>query len=81
MSTYNDYLDFLQHTDNNSRQEVEKKINGLQDDIKALKSSLNTLQKDRDRISDDLAKTKKAMNDKEDELNMKSVEIESMLKS
>ena len=80
MSTYNDYLDFLQHTDNNSRQEVEKKINGLQDDIKALKSSLNTLQKDRDRISDDLAKTKKAMNDKEDELNMKSVEIESMLK-
>ena len=80
MSTYNEYLDFLQHTDNNSRQEVEKKINGLQDDIKALKSSLNTLQKDRDRISDDLAKTKKAMNDKEDELNMKSVEIESMLK-
>ena len=80
MSTYNEYLDFLQHTDNNSRQEVEKKINGLQDDIKALKSSLNNLQKDRDRISDDLAKTKKAMNDKEDELNMKSVEIESMLK-
>jgi len=80
MSTYNEYLDFLQHTDNNSRQEVEKKINGLQDDIKALKSSLNTLQKDRDRISDDLAKTKKVVNDKEDELNMKSVEIESMLK-
>ena len=80
MSTYNDYIEYLKHVDNTTREEIDKQIDSLNKEIGSLKASLTTLQKDKDVLSSQFAKSQKDLADKGDMLNMKAVEINQHLR-
>lgn len=58
MANYNDYLNYLQHIDNITKQEVTAKIDSLNKEITNLKTSLANLNKEKDTLADDLVKAK-----------------------
>lgn len=80
MSTYNDYIEYLKHVDNTAREEIDKQIDSLNKEIGSLKASLTSLQKDKDVLSSQFAKSQKDLADKGDMLNMKAVEINQHLR-
>ena len=80
MSTYNDYIEYLKHVDNTAREEIDKQIDSLNKEISSLKASLTSLQKDKDVLSSQFAKSQKDLADKGDMLNMKAVEINQHLR-
>lgn len=80
MSTYNDYIEYLKHVDNTTKEEIDKQIDSLNKEINALKASLTSLQKDKDMLSAQFAKSQKDLAAKDDMLNMKSVEINQHLR-
>ena len=80
MSTYNDYIEYLKHVDNTTREEIDKQIDSLNKEIGSLKASLTTLQKDKDVLSSQFAKSQKDLSDNGDMLNMKAVEINQHLR-
>lgn len=81
MATYNDYIEYLKHVDNTTREEIDKQIDSLGEEISALKTSLTTLQKEKDLLSAQLAKSQKDLLGREDMLNMKSVEVDKLIKT
>ncbi len=80
MSTYNDYIEYLKHVDNTAREEIDKQIDCLNKEISSLKASLTSLQKDKDVLASQFAKSQKDLADKGDMLNMKAVEINQHLR-
>lgn len=80
MSTYSEYLDFLGHADNESRQQIDNQIEKLHAEIKSQKTLLAKIQRERDGFSADLSKANKTIGEKIDELNIKAVEIDSLKK-
>jgi chromosome segregation ATPase len=75
MANYNDYLEYLKHVDNTTKQEVTARIDSLNDEIAGLKTSLNNLNKVKDNITDDLSKARTQINEKIDQINQKEVEL------
>ena len=80
MSTYNDYIEYLKHVDNTAREEIDKQIDCLNKEISSYKASLTSLQKDKDVLASQFAKSQKDLADKGDMLNMKAVEINQHLR-
>ena len=80
MSTYNDYIEYLKHVDNTAREEIDKQIDCLNKEISSHKASLTSLQKDKDVLASQFAKSQKDLADKGDMLNMKAVEINQHLR-
>lgn len=80
MSTYSDYIEYLKHVDNTTKEEIDKQIKALNDNINALKSSLTGLQKEKDVQTTELAQLQKKLTSKNDMLNMKAVEIDQHLR-
>lgn len=80
MSTYNDYIEYLKHVDNTTKEEIDKQIDSLNKEINALKASLTNLQKDKDVLSSQFAKSQKDLAAKDDMLNMKSVEADKLVR-
>ena len=74
MSTYNDYIEYLKH------EEIDKQIDCLNKEISSYKASLTSLQKDKDVLASQFAKSQKDLADKGDMLNMKAVEINQHLR-
>lgn len=78
MANYNDYLEYLKHIDNTTEQEIKSKINGLNDEISNLKTSLSNLNKVKDDLTTDLANAKKQINEKTDLINLKETELKKV---
>lgn len=78
MANYNDYLEYLKHIDNTTEQEIKSKINGLNDEISNLKTSLSNLNKVKDDLTTDLANAKKQINEKVDLINLKETELKKV---
>lgn len=81
MSTYSEYLDFLGHADNEARQQIDSQIESLRTEIKSQKTLLSKLQQERDGFSAELSKAKRQISEKNDELNVRVVEIEALKKA
>ena len=75
MANYNDYLKYLQHVDNTTKQDVTAKIEALNDEIAKLRNALTNLNKVKDDLSGDLTKVKLQLNEHIDQINMKEVEL------
>lgn len=80
MSTYSDYIEYLKHVDNIAKEEIDKQISALNENINTLKSSLAGLQKEKDVQTTELAQLQKKLASKNDMLNMKAVEIDQHLR-
>ena len=80
MATYNDYIEYLKHVDNTTREEIDKQIESLNKEISFLKSSLTTLQKEKDLLSSQFAKSQKDLLAKGDLLNVRGVEVDKLAK-
>lgn len=80
MSTYSDYIKYLKHVDNTAKEEIDKQISALNENINTLKSSLAVLQKEKDVQTTELAQLQKKLASKNDMLNMKAVEIDQHLR-
>ena len=80
MSTYSDYIEYLKHVDNTAKEEIDKQISALNENINTLKSSLAGLQKEKDVQTTELAQLQKKLASKNDMLNMKAVEIDQHLR-
>ena len=80
MATYNDYIEYLKHVDNTTREEIDKQIDSLNKEISFLKSSLTTLQKEKDLLSSQFAKSQKDLVAKGDLLNVRGVEVDKLAK-
>ena len=76
MANYNDYLKYLKHIDNTTKQEVATKIKTLNDEIINLKSSLANLNKIKDGLTNDIANANKQINEQTDRINLQEVELE-----
>ena len=76
MANYNDYIKYLQHVDNITKQEVTAKIDSLNEEITNLKSSLTNLNKVKDGLTDELGKANRQINEQTDRINQKEVELQ-----
>ncbi|GHU77040.1 hypothetical protein FACS189414_3800 [Bacteroidia bacterium] len=91
MANYNDYLKYLQHVDNTTKQEVQAKENALNRDITELKkdfndektkleASLDSLKTENDQVYIKLNERNKIIKEKDTTIDRQNAEIEKLSK-